>query len=162
MTNRCKSGTCTRKPDKFGKGYCSNHAYQRGILQRHVPPHKAIAHINFLMEEKGMSLNHITTLAGISSGSMAEIKNGKRNRIRESTEQKILGVTKASGFPQGFVKSWPYTRRIQALLAIGWSANELAEEFGMSLASLREHAHGENPTMKRATASTIKYKFERM
>ena len=163
MTRKqCINGNCTRTQDRLGKGYCRVHAYANGTRDKRVTPHRAIAHLYYLTNEKGMSLNHIAHIIGMSCGSLTEIKNGKRKGIRSETEQKILGVTKASGFPQGFVASWPYARRIRALLSIGWSTAELSQEFGMSPGALLDQARGENASMKRATAAIIKTKYGAM
>lgn len=109
----------------------------------------ARAHIEALTAA-GMGLKRIVAVSDISQGQLWKLIYGKRRnggtrtpskRIRPGTEARILAITLdlAGGAK---VDSTGTTRRIQALVAIGWSQSKIAARLGTTSANLLNLSHG--------------------
>jgi transcriptional regulator with XRE-family HTH domain len=110
----------------------------------------ARAHITALMAA-GMGLKQIVAVSDISQGLLWKLIYGKRRtdgtrtpskRIRLVTEQTILTITLnlADG---ARIDSTGTTRRIQALVAIGWSQSKIAARLGILRSNFTALAHGQ-------------------
>lgn len=150
----CLHGNCTRKQRR--KGYCYIHYKSLGLAATRIDPTRAHNHITYLQDTKGMSRNHIAKLAGVSGETISRIANSQATTISQHTEQKILAITKASGHPGGHVDAWPYVRRIQALLAIGYTHRELAEAFNIGYSTIFYYSQGNKAKIRRDIAATIR------
>jgi transcriptional regulator with XRE-family HTH domain len=129
-------------------------AYQRDLERRHlygkvtyVNADPARAHVASL-QAQGMGWKRIAHAADIDTSVMWKLIYGDstRNmapskRIRPATETAILSVTLdlAGGAK---IDSIGTTRRIQALVAIGWSQSKIAARLGVTPANFLGLAHG--------------------
>jgi len=134
----------------------ANRAYEKDLTRRHlygkvvyVPAAPARAHIVALMAG-GMGLKRIVAVSDISQGLLWKLIYGKRRpdgtrttsqRIRPVTEQTILAITLdlAGG---ARIDSTGTTRRIQALVAIGWSQSKIAARLGIGRSNFTAIAQG--------------------
>jgi plasmid maintenance system antidote protein VapI len=134
----------------------ANNTAERARRRQHMYGHPsyvdatpARAHILALMAA-GMGLKRIVAVSDISQGLLWKLIYGKyrpdgtRNpskRVRSVTEQTILAITLdlAGGAK---VDSVGTTRRIQALVAIGWSQSKIAARLGVNPANFLGLAHG--------------------
>lgn len=140
-------------------------AYTRDLARRHlygkvtyVNADPARAHVQSL-QEQGMGWKRIARQAGIDTSILWKLLYGDstRNmspskRIRPATEAKILAVTLdlAGGAK---IDSTGTARRIQALVAIGWSQSKIAARLGILRSNFTTLAQGGTPvTVARAKA----------
>jgi transcriptional regulator with XRE-family HTH domain len=142
-------------------------ATPRGEL---VPARRARAHLKALMAA-GMGLKTIAAKSGIAHGSISAIIYGKRSRVKSERrprrrritrqlEQRILAVNLDLA---GGAKVDPTgtARRLQALVAIGWSQSQLARRLGKTPANVTETVHGTRQTTV-ATAAAVRGLYDEL
>jgi plasmid maintenance system antidote protein VapI len=125
----------------------------------------ARAHIEALTAA-GMGLKRIVAVSDISQGQLWKLIYGKRRhggertpsrRIRPATEARILAITLdlADG---ARVDSTGTSRRIQALVAVGWSMSKIATRLGIDRGNFTALAQGRTAvTVAHAKAVTTLY-----
>ena len=134
----------------------ANRAYVAGLTRRHLYGHAAYvdaaparAHI-IALTAAGMGLKRIVAVSDISQGLLWKLIYGKTRpdgtrtpskRIRAATQSAILAVRLdlAGG---ARIDSTGTTRRIQALVAIGWSQSQLAARLGILRSNFTALAQG--------------------
>jgi hypothetical protein len=134
----------------------ANRAYEAGLTRRAMYGHAAYvdaaparAHIEALTAA-GMGLKRIVAVSDISQGLLWKLIYGKTRpdgtrtpskRIRAATQTAILAVRLdlADG---ARVNSVGTARRIQALVAIGWSMSKIAARLGILRSNFTAIAHG--------------------
>jgi hypothetical protein len=134
----------------------ANRAYVAGLTRRTMYGHAAYVdagpartHI-VALTASGMGLKRIVAVSDISQGLLWKLIYGKRRpdgtrtpskRIRPATETAILAITLdlADG---ARVDSTGTTRRIRALVAIGWSQSKIAARLGVTPANFTALTHG--------------------
>lgn len=109
-----------------------------GTWRPFVDAAPARAHIEAL-HEQGMTWERIAEQAGLRAVDLRRLRMplGDRprvERIRPEREELLLGLTFTAGVPtpKALVPSVGTVRRVQALRAIGWPAQELADRAGIS------------------------------
>jgi hypothetical protein len=97
----------------------------------------ARAHVH-LLQDSGLGWKRIATLAGVSTGALSRLIYGGPGqvpspRIKPETERKILAVQPAAHLLGGGVKqdATGTRRRLQALVAMGWSQSKLGYRLGV-------------------------------
>lgn len=131
-----------------------------GRWQPYVPADRARQHVQALSEH-GIGWKKAADLAGISTGTMSELLYGKRGRppsrrIRPETEAAILAVRPvlhARG-DRSRVDGTGTRRRLQALVACGWSGAKLAARLGMRQGNFWELMRSGRP-VSAATARAV-------
>jgi hypothetical protein len=78
----------------------------------------------------GVGKRAVSDCTGISDVVLMEIRNGKRQRIRQSTEEKIMRITEDARSGGALVDGGPSTRLIQELMARGYTMAQLATNLG--------------------------------
>lgn len=147
-------------------------AYARELNRRHVqaqygagePPlvdsTEARQHIEWLRAH-GMGTRRIAELSGVSRSVLRAILGQRCDRtgakIRPETAAKILAVrpdeenlADAARVPAGAT-----ARRLQALIAIGWTRQELARRIGCTSANMRYHLLDDSYLVSVATARRV-------
>ena len=115
-------------------------AYDRahGISAR-VDATRAREHIEALVAA-GLTHNGIAAAVGASQPAISNIVHGQRTIFRER-EAAILAVSVPAvirSMPSGWVSALGVRRRLQALMAIGWTAADIALVVGCSPASIQQ------------------------
>jgi transcriptional regulator with XRE-family HTH domain len=106
-------------------------------------PDKALAHLDML-RHGGMGLRQIQLSTGIARSTLQQLAG--RKRISRATEASVLAVRPAVA-AGARVDATGTTRRLRALMAIGWSGKQLGDRLGVTTANLwpllrgREHVH---------------------
>ena len=95
-------------------------------------PDRAVAHLNDL-RAAGMGLRQVMAHTGISRTTLQEL--GIRHRISRATEARILAV-RPSPADGARVDGIGTARRLQALMAIGWSGAQLGDRLGWTTSNL--------------------------
>lgn len=109
--------------------------YEQGIRST-VPTTPVAEHIRNL-EQAGMTTAAIHEASGLSSSAFFEIRRGKNPRCRRVNAAAILAVeygVPATLDPKRRVSILGARRRIQALLAIGWTHDEMHKRSGIRTA----------------------------
>ena len=122
-----------------------------GRWQPYVSAARARAHVLHLMSQ-GMGPVTIARVSGVPHGSVSKLVYGDyaRNmapskRIRSATEAALLAVQPALENLSGaaLVDGTGTRRRLQALVAIGWSQSELGRRIGMAPQSIQKTLRGD-------------------
>lgn len=151
VLDRCRCHDCKRANSRYENQRAKKHAY--GRFTDWVPAEPARQHVRALMAA-GMGLKTIAKTPGISHGQLWKLIYGKKKpdgtrtpgrRIHRDTEARILAVEPdlADGARIGPTGT---TRRLQGLVAIGWSMNRLSQRLGMKLTNARHLFHGTGQT----------------
>jgi transcriptional regulator with XRE-family HTH domain len=140
-TRACYARGCRCDPCR-GANRASERHRERQILYGRWEPYvdatPAREHVRMLGRH-GLGHRRVSDLAGISNGVMSKLLYGipgrpPSRRIRSATEAAILAVTPRAGLaPSAAVDATGTRRRLQALVACGWSQARLAARLGMTL-----------------------------
>lgn len=124
-------------------------------------------HIHLLRRE-GIGVEQIAKLAGTSASHVRELADPGREdrpairRVRPETADRVLAIEPidANRAPRSQVDATGSRRRLQALVAIGWSHSRLATQLGRSVGNLKRSMTGESVTAH--TASLVSDLYERL
>lgn len=112
----------------------------------------------------GMGWRHIAKVAGVASGTMTKLIYGDgprgmapSKRITRETERKILAVTVPVYGDHHLIDSTGTRRRLQALVALGWSQKQLAARLGMERSAFNLTIYGEQCYHRTARAARELY-----
>lgn len=120
-----------------------------------VDAEPARQHIRALMAQ-GMGLKRIAAVSGVAHGVLWKLIYGKRKRlksgkpskrrtpsrrVRPETEARIL-ATKVDLADGARVDGFGAARRVQALVALGWSMAKIAARLGIQRSNFTSFAHG--------------------
>ena len=155
VKDQCRCTEC-----RAANSAASKAAYRDRVLGRWAPFVDAApvrAHIATL-REVGVGVDQIALLAGISSSHVRELvhhqRTGRRpiQRVRPDTAQRVLAVavTDANRAPRSHVDATGTRRRLQALVAIGWTQQALAAELCRTMTSLTRSMTSETITARTA------------
>lgn len=146
VLDKCRCRPCRDATAAYHRDVERQKAYQR--WEPYVDAEPARAHVLDLMRQ-GMGWKRICAAAGVSNGGMTKLLYGKRRpdgsrtpskRIRPETADRLLAVRLdlADG---STVPAIGAQRRIQGLVAIGWSQAKLAKRLGWTGANLGQVVH---------------------
>lgn len=167
--DRCRCVPCSRARVAADGLRTRQKAY--GRYNRYVDAEPARRHIRSLMGQ-GMGLKRIVTVSDLSQGMLWKLLYGKprvdargrrrpprpSRRILATTEARILAVQ--LDLADGAVVDGTFTaRRIQALVANGWSMSKIADRLGINRSNFTPIAHGHRKvTVGTARAAFALYK----
>jgi DNA-binding XRE family transcriptional regulator len=123
-THKCRCQPCR---DGVAKRERTRRAsFANGVRRREVDPAAATAHIATLLEAR-MTQRDIAARAGLSELTVRNITKGKVPWIFATTERALLAVKPARSIDAGQrVDGTGTRRRMQALMALGYSTTELS------------------------------------
>lgn len=155
---KCARPTCNRTPNTGGRGYCDVHAYALGIIRPYVPHDQAMTLIN-TRKEAGYTTRALAHAAGISYSGLTRLIRNKTRMQRGSYDR--LAATPP--VPEvRTVPSWPLTRRLRALQAIGITQTRIAEDTGLTRSGITHISAGTYPTATVETDRIIRDYYQRM
>lgn len=136
VCDRCRCHPCTRANSDAENARNRQQAY--GRWQPYVDAEPARRHARQLMAG-GMGWKRIAKTAGLAPSTVCKLLYGdpKRNiapskRLRPATEKAILGIGAPNLAPGTPIDPTGTTRRVQALVAVGWSLTRIGERIGIS------------------------------
>lgn len=97
---------------------------------------EARAHV-LKLGKQGVGYRTVARAAGISKTTLQKVLNGKRLQIRARFSRDVLAVTKDMAAPHSFVKAGRLWRRIERLLAQGFTKADLARRLGYTRPALQ-------------------------
>lgn len=148
VLDECRCEPCAAANRAYESDRTRQQAY--GRWNGYVDAEPARQHL-LRLKAAGMGPKRVAAVSGIAHGIISAILYGKylkpgvrrqpNRRIRPETEQRILAVELdlADG---ARVDGGPTARRIQALVANGWSQSKLAARLGIGRANFTPLAHG--------------------
>jgi hypothetical protein len=165
VKDQCRCAAC-----RAANSAASRTAYRQRVFGHWAPfvdAAPARAHIETL-REAGIGVDQIARLAGLPSSHIRELvphtRTGRRpiQRVRPETAQRLLAiaVTDANCAPRSHVDATGTRRRLQALVAIGWTRTALAAELCRSTTSLTRSMTSEAVTA--STARQVRDLYERL
>ncbi|MFF3443591.1 hypothetical protein [Streptosporangium sp. NPDC002721] len=140
VIDRCRCTPCRTANRAYENNRTRQIAY--GRWQPYIDAEDARTHTRMLMEF-GVGWQRLARLAGVSNGGMAKLLYGgpgtrpPSRRIRPATAERILALHPSPGLLGDGVTVDPTgtRRRLQALVATGWSQSKLANRLGMNRAN---------------------------
>lgn len=135
--HHCRCAECTRAQRDYNRNRHRQIAY--GRWETYIDSGPVRAHVESL-QASGLGWKRIAALAGLSSSTVWKLLYGDprrgsapSKRVRPETAAKLFAVSSSLDVLGGAatVDATGTQRRIQALVAIGWSQQRLAERIGM-------------------------------
>ena len=158
VAESCRCGPCTAA----NRVYAShrNRAQIYGRWSPYVDAGAVRAHLDGLAAA-GIGLRRVTHLSGVSRSNLTRILHGSNGRpptarVRRETAEAILAVSAAPA-PGALVPATGTHRRIQALVAAGWSIPRLARQLGMLPSNLHTLLTRDQVIARTATAAAELY-----
>lgn len=134
----CRCQPCTQAGSAYRARRSLLNATGRTLT---VSPDRAAAHVQYLLAN-GASWNTISA-AGCSQKTIRMLLAGEYTFIRRNTEQMILAIRLADVIaPKHRVPAIGARRRLQALIAIGYEVQRLADETGIHVTQIRHVLNG--------------------
>lgn len=124
--HRCGCAPCREANSERQRKRRKNIAYGRWV-ETLVPTEPVARHIDALVAD-GMPLREIATAAGVSHSSVYRVR--KHPYMRAAVAQKIMRVRGRAPAPRSLVDATGTRRRLQALVRIGWTNEELVDRLG--------------------------------
>ena len=157
--DRCRCLPCTTAASVYNAGLAKRNAYGRSNLTDASP---ARDHVHTLMAA-GIGLKQVTRLTGINGGVLCKLmygvpETGRRpsRRILKANAAKILAIDPTdlrNHAPGSLTDGTGSARRIQALVACGWSLAKIAARVGVTPANFTAIANNHGKvTVARALA----------
>ena len=129
-----------------------------------IPSQKVLEHVQQL-QASGMGWRTIADTAGVARSVVARLlrydTSRPAQRLRVATVRKLMAVQPqpADG---SFVNIVPTARRLQALIAIGYTQADLAARMGWTPQNINALVHGRRPNCTHGVAKTVSDLYEQL
>ncbi len=167
VLDRCRCPDCTAANTAYERNRARQHAY--GRFTHMVDAQPVRDHIEHL-KANGLGLRTIAARAGLSESTLGKLVYGsprdghkKSHRVKRVTAEKVLAVqatidTLAGG---ALVPGVGTRRRLQALIAVGWSQAKLAREIGYTVRNFCALLHSDRDVVA-ATHRKVAALYDRL
>jgi hypothetical protein len=125
-----------------------------------IPPTQARAHL-LALTAHGWNLTEIQNVTGLDRCALGLIRDGSRQTIRWSTEQRILAVNVHDHTPRS-VPSIGSARRVQSLYALGHPLEVTSQHVGRTPPYLSDLVHGRRPSVSMETHTAVQQAYDRL
>lgn len=158
----CRCLPCATANSTYEKQRTRQQAYGRwdGLVDAAPAREHVVA-----LQAAGMGWKRVALASGVSNGALTKLLYGKQGRgpsrrIRPATANRLLAVTLAvaDGVPVSGVGT---RRRLQALVALGWSISSLGRQIGITNIHRTIHGHGDG-LVKASTARAARDLYDRL
>lgn len=121
----------------------------------------SIDHLNAL-RKAGIGKGQIVILSGVSRTVIDRLcrENASSIRVRPETEARILSVGFDDLADGSFIDITGSSRRLRALIAIGWKQTDLASRMGRDVSNLASIVHAQRPYCTVDTARRIRILYD--
>lgn len=130
----CRCSSCRAANSRYERS--RQEARKNGESNGIISAQKAREHLLALAEE-GIGRRSIAAATDIASSTIAAIRSGEKNRIRENTERLILAVTPMVASDHGLIDASASNTLLDQLIGAGFSKKQLAQELGNSSRALQ-------------------------
>lgn len=138
VLDQCRCFRCSVAKTEYERDRARRIAYGRTGM---VDAEPIRAHVRAL-GEAGVGLRTLSRRSGVSRGALKKLVHGvtradgtrrpPARRVREDTARRILAVTAEDKAGGALVDPTGARRRLEALIALGWSVRRLADEHGLN------------------------------
>lgn len=165
------SPRCKNTPQYGHRGMCYKH-YISDQKERNrsgefvygfEPVEKVVAHLDMLLAS-GMSLRRIADQSGVSTFGLIKMRENKKY-VRRNTAEALYAVDPLSSWKRedwGRVPADGTRRRLQALVALGYTQKEIANLCNISVTNITYLTLGHNQVVRIPTAKKILAVYERL
>jgi len=164
-TRSCYKGGCKCEPCRKANREYVNATARCGWKPNLVDAGPSRAHVMGLQME-GLGRREIARRSGVSQTIVARLlgldKSKPAKRVTPATQEALLRVQADTLAPHSLVPILGSQRRLQALVAIGWTQSLLAERLGWSVANLSGITNGRRLFVTQKTASDIRALYEEL
>ncbi|WGM21841.1 hypothetical protein QEH68_06620 [Paenarthrobacter sp. OM7] len=159
VVDKCRCRPCTDAATQAESNRNKQIAFGRYDTGR-VDATEVRAHILALMEA-GVSMKRLGKIAGMAHSTISAVVYGRTERghtayrrVHKDTAAKILAIQPSmeNMAPNRYIDSCGTIRRLQALVAIGWSQNRLCEQLGISRRNFGTFMNADKCTVRKALA----------
>lgn len=164
--DNCRCLPCSAAHSDYAATLARDHAYGRARLVDAEPIRQHIRDLS----GAGVGLKRITALTGINGGVLSKLMYGTAlddgsrrppsRRITRANASKILAVKPEHVAPGALVPAVGTARRVQALMACGWSLPVIAARAGVDRQALDAVLRGHREMVQARTAKLIGSVFE--
>lgn len=152
--DRCKCAPCAAAHSEATRRRSRLQAY--GRYDRYAPAGPVRAHVRRLVRA-GIGLKRIGAVSGVGNSTLGKLINGQHGRppsqrVLRSTAQRLLSVSVSDLAGGALVDQTGTARRLQALVAIGWSAAELGRRLDRLPSNMTALVHGRGQVTVRTRA----------
>lgn len=167
VVDKCRCTDCPAAATEYARVQRRATLYGRYDSGR-VDAEPVREHLRYLMDN-GISVKRTAALTGLASSAVSAILYGRSERghapyprVLKTTADKILAITPTleNMAPGQVVDGTGTGRRLQALVAIGWSMSRLGERLGVEIGNMGRVVAGGPVTAARALA--VKALFEEL
>lgn len=155
---KCARPNCPNnvKPGR-DQGLCSKH-YQLSPLRGYVPADRTRERLA-LLRSRGITVDMLVA-SGVSTWGQHLIETNER--VQRSTEAKVLGIPVPTELiPTGaYINGVGTRRRLQALVAIGWTQRLIGQELGVVQSRVKALTHQDGVTAR--VAFEVRDVFDRL
>jgi hypothetical protein len=164
VLDKCRCRPCARANSQYERQLSRRNAYGRSNLVSAKPSRQ---HARGLMGA-GMGLKRIAAISGVPQGALWKLLYGKRQpdgtqvpsrRVTKATEQRLLAIDQPVLAGGAMVDAAGAARRLQALVACGWSVGQLAARSGQDRQALDALLRGRT-TLRVSTDHTIRALYQ--
>ena len=158
-THACRCPDCKRVANRASKKWRVDKA---AGIEKMVDAEPLRQHVQALLDQ-GMSFRGIALTAGYRSRNSLESALGRKRVMRKTFDRIICIRVESDARRFGYVDAVGSQRRLQALVALGWTTRELTRRLGA-----RDHGtvcditSGNNRTIRRVTAENIKRVYDEL
>lgn len=156
-TRPCRCEPCKAAWSRYGKHRTRQKAY--GRWQPYVDATPAREHL-LRLKASGMGVRRVGELADIAHPVITRIRLGKTRQVRPETMERILAVQPGGVAAGAKVDATGSRRRLQALMAVGWSVQAVADASTVSKWTLYRCMR--EPQVFAGTAVAVREVYERM
>lgn len=133
-----------------------------GQWNPHVPTELVRAHI-LALRAQGISVLRIAALAGVASSTVYMIVHRNGPTTTRRVGEAVLAVTHDPDVPlTARVPAWGTVRRVRALSALGWTAEQIAEAAGVSRGAIAVYLRGHRQWVPRGFAQAVAVAYQRL
>lgn len=167
VVDKCRCSDCRAAATEYARVQRRAALYGRYDSGR-VDADPVRVHLRYLMDN-GISVKRTAALTGLASSAVSAILYGRSERghapyprVLKTTAEKILAIrpTLENMAPGHVVDGTGTGRRLQALVAIGWSMSRLGQRLGIEIGNMGRVVTGGPVTAARAVA--VKALFEEL
>lgn len=158
-THACRCPDCKRVANRHAKKWRVDKA---AGIERMVDAEPLRRHVQALLDQ-GMSFRGIALTAGYRSRNSLESALS-RKRVMRKTYDRIISIRVESDARRfGYVDATGSQRRLQGLVALGWTTRELTRRMGgKDHGTVCDITSCNNQTIRRATADAIKEIYDKL
>jgi hypothetical protein len=160
IRHACRCGLCR----DAGRKYRLRLGYDRvNGTRRRIDNTQPRVHVEQLVA-RGWTHEQIAAAAGLSAGSIHDLYTSRYKTITRASAEAILNVRldQAPPIPRGLVDATGTRRRLQALMALGYTLPDIAGRVDVGVSSLQQTTNGRWTSIRSTTATKVERVYRQL